>query len=111
VVPPVGAMPLVIAEPIDGCSEVPPGTYTDHMVFVTRGECTFLEKATFAHKGGAKMLIIANSEDKIEAVATGIGIDKNVTAEMVVPLNTFSVVRQIINSSKPQIATVYIVYY
>lgn len=92
VVPPVGEIPLVVANPFDGCAEVPPGSYTNHMVFVSRGICTFLEKATVAYQGGAKLLIIANSEDKIEAVATGIGIDKNITAEMVKPLDKFSVV-------------------
>lgn len=65
------------------------------MVFVTRGNCTFLEKSTLAYRGGAKLLVIANTEDKIEAVATGIGIDKNITAEMVTPLNSFSVVSRL----------------
>ncbi|CAE7714916.1 unnamed protein product, partial [Symbiodinium microadriaticum] len=91
-IPPVGAMPLVFAEPLDGCSPAGAATYSGMMVFVTRGECTFLEKATIAFAAGAKMLIIANTVDKIEAVATGIGIDKNVTAEMVKPLDVFSVV-------------------
>ena len=85
-------MTVAVAQPLEGCQEVGPLAYDGQMVLVKRGNCTFLEKATIALAGGARMLVIVNTEDRIEAVATGIGIDKDVTVERVKPLDDFSVV-------------------
>lgn len=66
--------------------------YEGKLVIIQRGNCTFLEKAQHAHHARAKVLAIVNSEDKIEAVASGLGIDANITAAMVSPLDKFPIV-------------------
>ena len=57
-----------------------------------RGNCSFFEKAQYAFQSGANALAIINTEDRIESVASGLGIDPNITAEMVKPLENFSIV-------------------
>ena len=59
---------------------------------VTRGECTFLEKAMAAREAGAAALAIINTEDKLESVASGVGIVKNITEAMVLTVKDLPVV-------------------
>jgi hypothetical protein len=59
---------------------------------VSRGNCSFLEKATNAYHAGAQAIIICNNEDKIEPFASGLGINPNITADMVTLLDKFPVV-------------------
>lgn len=66
--------------------------YHKKLLIVQRGNCTFLEKALNALKSGAKALAIINTEDRIESVASGLGIDPKITAEMVTPLDKFPIV-------------------
>jgi len=93
VVPPKGPHDLVMASPLDGCSAPSdPSVYTNKMVLTVRGECTFLEKSRIAKANGAAVLAIVNTEDKVEAVASGLGIDESVTPSMVEPIQDFAVI-------------------
>lgn len=62
------------------------------MFIVTRGECTFLQKALSARASKAALLVIVNSEDKLESVTTGYGIDKSIKSKDIEPLHQFSVI-------------------
>ncbi len=50
---------------------------------VRRGECTYLEKALFAAERNASGLLIINHSDRIDAPASGLGIDPRVTQGMI----------------------------
>lgn len=79
----------------DGCIAPPDhllSEYQNKILIIGRGNCTFLEKAQHAHRAGAAVLAIVNTEDKVEAVASGLGIDPNITPEMVNPLEKFPIV-------------------
>lgn len=62
------------------------------MFVVTRGECTFLQKSLSARASKAALLVIVNSEDKLESVTTGYGIDKNIKNKDIETLHKFSVI-------------------
>jgi hypothetical protein len=86
---------IYLPELSDGCSPAPShllSEYQNKLLIVQRGNCTFLEKAQYAHQAGVSVLAIINTEDKIEAVASGLGIDSTITASMVSPLENFPIV-------------------
>jgi hypothetical protein len=62
------------------------------MFVVTRGECTFLQKSLAARASKAALLVIVNSEDKLESVTTGYGIDKSIKNKDIETLHKFSVI-------------------
>lgn len=65
---------------------------TGKMFVVTRGNCTFLQKSLSARASKAALLVIVNSEDKLESVTTGYGIDKNIKNKDIETLHKFSVI-------------------
>jgi hypothetical protein len=71
------------------------------MFVVTRGVCTFLQKALSARKSKASLLLIVNSEDKLESVTTGYGIDKNIKNKDIETLHKFSVISTANSSLAP----------
>ncbi len=92
--PPIGPQPLVTLPSEFGC-EAPQYTdasargvdYSGKTLLVRRGECTFLAKAQVARALNAAGLLIVNSEDRLESPSSGLGVDRNVTEAMVLPLN------------------------
>jgi hypothetical protein len=50
---------------------------------VRRGDCSYLEKAMYAVERNATALIIVNHADRIDAPASGYGVDKSVTLRQV----------------------------
>ena len=107
--PPIGPIPILIADPLDGCEPQPlaegmncqfpqNGKYikslviTGKMFVVTRGKCTFLQKSLSARASNAKLLVIVNFEDKLESATTGYGIDKNIKNKDIQTLHKFSVI-------------------
>jgi hypothetical protein len=62
------------------------------MFVVTRGLCTFLQKSLSARLSKAALLVIVNSEDKLESVTTGYGIDNNIKNKDIDTLHKFSVI-------------------
>ena len=77
--PPVGMLPLVFADPVDGCIEadrVSGRSAGGYALVVVRGGCTFLEKALAAMSGEAgrpPVLVVVNTEDVFESIASGLG--------------------------------------
>ncbi len=50
-----------------------------HVLAVKRGHCSFMRKALYAASRNASALIIVNTEDRVDAPASGYGIEKWVT--------------------------------
>jgi hypothetical protein len=80
-VPPIGLREVVLASNEFGCTPRETADLVNKIYVVKRGFCTFLEKALVAHRAGAVGLVIVNSEDRVDNVASGYGIDKNITEQ------------------------------
>lgn len=80
-VPPIGLREVVLASNEYGCTPRETADLVNKIYVVKRGICTFLEKALVAHRAGAVGLVIVNTEDRVDNVASGYGIDKNVTEQ------------------------------
>lgn len=46
-----------------GCSDYPAGTFTGKIALIKRGECTFMDKVTFAYNAGATAVVVRNNVD------------------------------------------------
>ena len=92
--PPIGAFPLIITsdEAHQGCSLAEGVDLTGIILAVRRGNCSFLTKATIAHKANATALIIVNTEDRLDSPAAGLGIDHNVTDAQVTAVASLPVI-------------------
>jgi len=88
--PPIGPLPIMLADPLDGCE--PQTGAEGKMLVVTRGVCTFLQKSLAARSSKTALLVIVNSEDKLESVTTGYGIDKSIKNKDIETLHKFSVI-------------------
>lgn len=88
----IGKFKVDIPTSIYGCKSEDVINYEGTVLVVQRGECTFLSKATFAKSCNASALIIVNSEDRLDAPSSGLGIDKNITDNMVLSLKDFPIV-------------------
>jgi hypothetical protein len=66
--------------------------YEGDIIVVQRGVCSFLQKALIAkvHHNASGMLVI-NNVDLLESPASGVGIDKNITEELLSPIANFFV--------------------
>jgi hypothetical protein len=91
--PPVGSIEVVFSDPIEGCNGTDTSTWSGKAIVVRRGNCTFLQKAKIANTGNASVLIIVNTEDRVDSPSSGLGVDKNVTEPEVLALDKLSVVR------------------
>ncbi len=91
--PPIGELPVFFPADRWGCG-YPPDTrqMTRTMLVVERGQCTFFEKAVQAFALNASVLVVINSEDKLESPASGLGIDPHITDKMVLRVKELSVV-------------------
>jgi subtilisin family serine protease len=47
---------------VEACSAIPAGTFTNRIVLVSRGNCTFEEKAANVQAAGARAMIVYNNE-------------------------------------------------
>lgn len=92
--PPRGVMQVALAPPpYFGCDisdfaasdsvEATAGMLTGQLLVVRRGTCSFLQKALVARHLNASALVVCNHEDRLDALASGHGIDPNVTQAMV----------------------------
>lgn len=79
--PVMGALRVAISEPPDGCGATHPDL-SGAVLVVKRGNCSFLGKAVAAVAANATALIIVNTEDRLDAPSSGVGIDPNVTDAM-----------------------------
>ena len=90
--PPIGLRQIIFAPSKDGCEmytktgSTDPLVLTGCIVIVQRGGCSFLTKAQHALAANASVLLIVNNEDRLDMIASGLGIDKNVTDAMVTPV-------------------------
>lgn len=91
-VPPIGVKEIVINDDIKGCSSATTQDLTDKIVITQRGECSFLQKALNAKRAGASVLAVVNDVDKIDNIASGFGVDKNVTEAMINEVAKLSIV-------------------
>jgi hypothetical protein len=91
-VPPIGKQQLVLSHNLIECNSSHTTNYHKQFVLAMRGNCTFLEKALNALSNNATGMIVVNTEDKLESPASGVGIDRNITEEMVQPLANFPLV-------------------
>jgi len=62
------------------------------LVLVHRGDCTFLDKALVAIKNNATGIAIINSEDRLEIAASGLGLNPNITEDMVHSVRNLTIV-------------------
>jgi hypothetical protein len=100
--PPMGDVPLQFAETLyecppestDNSSSIPPQSniYENRLVVVVRGNCTFLQKAMLIKARGGRGMLVVNTEDKLESLASGVGINKTVTEEQTRSLGSFFIV-------------------
>jgi len=90
--PPMGLKELVIPDSEHGCEPFNED-YKNKFVVIKRGNCTFLEKTLNAKHSGASALIIVNSEDRLDNIASGYGVDKNITESMLRETEVISVVK------------------
>eukprot|EP01041_Mallomonas_annulata_P009419 gene9419-19554_t len=80
--PPIGPLQAAISTPPHGCTTPDhPNDLSGKIVFLTRGECTFLEKAINMQKYNVSAIGIINNEDRLENAAAGLGSNKNITEE------------------------------
>ena len=112
--PPFGALEMVMAPAGTGkehwgCSEddystsVAAGAYTNKMLVVRRGNCSFLAKATLARQLNVSVLLVVNNEDRLDSPASGLGIDPNVTEKMVDAVAGLSII-SVANTSWAKLA-------
>jgi len=92
--PPIGPLQSIFADPIHGCSQPHHHheEYASKLVFVTRGECSFLEKASLMQRLNVSVLAIINSEDRLETAAAGLGRTANVTESLLLSMSNISVI-------------------
>lgn len=93
--PPIGMKKIKISNPEYGClkDDMPEEEdFTDSLVIVKRGSCTFLEKAEIAFQRNATGIIIVNTIDALEILSSGIGVDRSITDQRVFALSQLSVV-------------------
>eukprot|EP01033_Poteriospumella_lacustris_P004069 gene4069-2904_t len=76
----------------------PTVVYNGQLVVVVRGNCTFLQKALYLKERGARGMLVVNTEDKLESLASGAGINKTVTEQQVASLGAFFIVATSNNS-------------
>lgn len=67
------------------CLPLRTGNMTGKMILIERGNCTFLEKAVAAHAIGATLVAVVNTVDKLESPSSGLGVDRNIKDDMVLP--------------------------
>lgn len=79
----LGKFKVEIPSSIYGCNDEDITNYEGTILILKRGECSFLNKADFAKKYNASGLIIVNSEDRLDAPSSGLGVNKNITDNMV----------------------------
>ncbi len=90
--PPIGKMQLKMERSAFGCEADDLGDdHEGHIVFVKRGNCTFLEKAALAKRKNAAALIVVNHEDKLESPSSGLGVDRSVKEDVVLAIGEFPV--------------------
>lgn len=91
--PPIGTVQVVQENTMLGCDarSHTEDYYTNKILMVRRGNCTFLEKALNAHKWNASGLIIVNNEDRLDHPSSGLGVEKNISEAMVLSLGQFPV--------------------
>ena len=66
---------------------------TGKMIVIERGNCTFLEKAVAAHGTGATLVAVVNNVDKLESPSSGLGVDRSIKDDMVLPYKDLCMVR------------------
>eukprot|EP01034_Spumella_vulgaris_P022410 gene22410-28534_t len=94
-IPPIGKQQLVLLPNEYGCGKsenYADQDYSGKTLLIKRGECTFLVKAQNAKAMNAAGLVVVNTEDRLESPSSGLGVDKNITDAMVLPLNSLHVV-------------------
>lgn len=62
---------MVVADPIDACSNVQLSNLQGKILYTQRGGCTFSDKAWFAQNAGASGVIIGNSDQSILRMPEG----------------------------------------
>lgn len=91
--PPIGKLQLKMDLSEFGCESGDLGDdHEGHIVFVRRGNCTFLEKAALAKRKNAAALIVVNSEDKLESPSSGLGVDRSIKEDEVLAIGDFPVI-------------------
>eukprot|EP01038_Epipyxis_sp_PR26KG_P008518 gene8518-11515_t len=100
--PPIGKVSFIVSSPLDGCDNTTSYNYTNNILLVERGNCTFLEKSILAKKNGAIGLIIANNEDRLDSPSSGLGVDKNISEKTVLSLDNFPTL-SLSNTSLPKL--------
>jgi len=90
--PPIGPREIVLADPVEACS-VPDKSdkYKGKIVVAIRGICPFLIKTEFAFAGNADGVLIVNTEDVLEPVSSGLGVDPTITDKRVLSLSNIPV--------------------
>jgi hypothetical protein len=90
---PIGPMEAVISDTTYGCNTtIPEFDLHDKILIVMRGECSFLNKSTFAMSHHARGLIIVNHEDRLESPSSGLGVDKSINESVVNYVQSLSII-------------------
>lgn len=89
---PIGKLLITIANPSTACIPLVNGDLTGHLVFVTRGECSFFDKTKIVQASNASVIAVINNEDRLEAISSGLGMNENITDEMVLAFSNISVI-------------------
>lgn len=67
---------IVLADPVHACRPLR-NNVTDAFVLVSRGKCTFLDKASNVSLGNASAVIVMNNEEDMYRVSAGYGLGEN----------------------------------
>ena len=67
--PPMGRMPIVLANPAHACSPIDPANAANAIVLAVRRDCPYGVKSAAALQANASALIIVNNEDGIHHLA------------------------------------------
>lgn len=104
--PPMGSIPLRLSKSTFECDEDLQVDYNRSMVIAVRGNCTFLQKALLAKRNNAAGLLVINTEDKLESVASGVGINRTISETLAQSLGDFYVVAVANNSYQPLLKSI-----